>query len=101
MTNTQVTESTEVAKDQQDLIKGDFSPEDAAEIVNHLITKKIRFHEVRSFSNEIRLGETDASSVERVEQLKESRESLNKLIKQAQEQGKNLRVSSTISIELI
>ena len=101
MTNTEVLEKTAIAKDEQALIKGDFSPEDATEIINHLINNKIRFHEVRSFSSEIRLGKTDPSSMHRAEELRESQEALNNLIKQAQEQGRNLRIASTIAIEII
>ena len=101
MTNTEVLEKTAIAKDEQALIKGDFSPEDATEIINHLINNKIRFHEVRSFSSEIRLGKTDPSSIQRAEELRESKEVLNELITCAQEQGRNLRISSTIAIEII
>ncbi len=101
MSNTQLEERTNITKDQQVLIKGEFSPEDASEIINHLLTKKIRFHEIRSFSSEIRLGEVDSNSMKRVHELKSSQESINAIIKKAKDAKKNLKISSTISIEII
>jgi hypothetical protein len=101
MTTTQVKNKAEILKDQHDLVKGDFTPEEASEIINHLLTKKINFHELRSFSSEIRFGETDQDSILRVKELMQSRKSLNNMIKQAQETGKTLRIKSTISIEII
>jgi hypothetical protein len=101
MITTTVKERSEILKDEQELIKGDFSPEDAADVLNHLITKKINFHEMRSFSSEIRFGEVDKNSIKRAKELTQSRQSINDMIKLAKEQGKNLRVSSTISIEIV
>ncbi|MCB0494412.1 MAG: hypothetical protein KDC93_18570, partial [Cyclobacteriaceae bacterium] len=88
-------------KKQCELIKGDFSPDDALEIINHLITKKITFHELRSFSSEIRFGEVDQKSIDRSKELKQSKASVEKFIQQAKEQNKTLRIKSNILIELI
>ncbi len=86
---------------RQDLIKGEFSPEDASEIINHLFAKKINFHEIKNFSNEIRFGEADLKSKERIIELKEGKASLNEFLKDAREKGKNLRIVSSISVETI
>lgn len=101
MNTTQLSESTMSETNQHDLIKGEFSPEDASEIINHLFAKKINFHERRNFSDEIRLGEVDQNSKERIQELKESKALLNEFLKYAKEQGKNLRIESTISVEII
>jgi hypothetical protein len=90
-----------IEKKQYELIKGDFSPDDALEIINHLITKKITFHELRSFSSEIRFGEVDQKSIDRSKELKQSKASVEEFIQQAKEQNKTLRLKSNISIELI
>jgi hypothetical protein len=99
--NTEITESVMIEKKQYELIKGDFSPDDALEIINHLITKKITFHELRSFSSEIRFGEVDQKSIDRSKELKQSKASVEEFIQQAKEQNKTLRLKSNISIELI
>ena len=99
--NTEMTETVMIKKKQCELIKGDFSPDDALEIINHLITKKITFHELRSFSSEIRFGEVDQKSIDRSKELKQSKASVEKFIQQAKEQNKTLRIKSNILIELI
>lgn len=101
MEATLVNRSQEIEKGHFDLIKGDFMPDDALEVCNHLILKKINFHEVRSFSHLIKFGFTDQSSLKRIEELKLDKESIKDLVLQAREQGKTLRIKATISIELI
>lgn len=97
----QLNKSTLTDANQQDLIKGDFSPEDAKEIINHLFYEKINFHGLKSFSNKERFGEVDHESDKRIIELKQSRYSLNEIIKTAKEQGKALKITSTVSIEII
>lgn len=88
-------------KGEFDLINGDFSVEEAMEIINHLIDKKINFHQLKSFSHEIRFGEPDQNSVKRSKELKESKMYANELIQLAKEQGGALRIKSSLSIEII
>jgi 2-hydroxy-3-keto-5-methylthiopentenyl-1-phosphate phosphatase len=101
MNTTELNESTISKVNEHDLIKGNFSPEDASEIINHLFAKKINFHERRNFSDEIRLGEVDQNSKERIKELKQSKASLNEFLRDAKEQGKSLRIVSSISVEII
>ncbi len=101
MNTAQLNQTTMTDTNQQDLIKGDFSPEDAKEIINHLFSEKINFHGVKSFSNKVRFGEVDHNSERRIIELKQSRASLNEMIKSAKEQGKTLKIESTVSIEII
>lgn len=100
-TTTQVMESTVTQEKEHDLVRGEYSASDAQEIINHLISKKINFHEMRNFSHEIRFGEVDQSSIKRTKELIQARETMNEVIKEAQTTGKNLRIKSTISIEII
>ncbi|WP_296700725.1 hypothetical protein [Algoriphagus sp.] len=98
---TEITEKAVKEIIQQELIKGDFSPENASEIINHLFAKKINYHERKNFSHEIRFGEVDQNSKERIMELKECKALLNDFLVQAKEQGKNLRIYSSISVEII
>jgi hypothetical protein len=84
-----------------ELIKGDFSPEEASEIVHDLFSKKINFHEVKSFSKLIREGVEDHKSAERIVELKADKKSAKELINEAEASGKTLRITSTVHIELI
>lgn len=83
------------------LINGDFTPEDAKEILNELITEKINFHERKSLSSQIRFGYKDEASIKRVVELKNLREYVNEKIKEAEYQSKNVRIISDLQLELI
>ncbi len=95
------TNETKTSKTVQDLIKGDFNAEEAEEIINHMILKKINFHECKNFSNEIRFGEKNEKSVLRIKELRDSATVLQELIDEAKATNKTLRVSSMISVELL
>lgn len=84
-----------------ELIKGEFSPEEASEIVYDLFSKKINFHEVKNFSKLIRKGTEDQKSNERIVELKADKNQAKELINKAAASGKSIRITSTISIELI
>ncbi|MDH4091560.1 MAG: hypothetical protein OEV74_02565 [Cyclobacteriaceae bacterium] len=84
-----------------DLVQGDFSPNDALEIVTDLFSMKINFHEVKSFSQLIRFGAKDPDLLQRISELKIAQKQARELINEAKESGKSVRVNSTISIELI
>jgi ABC-type Fe3+ transport system substrate-binding protein len=101
MLQTQDNELKVAEINQQDLIKGEFSPEEASEIINHMISKKINFHELKNFSSEIRFGSIDKNSKERIEQLKACKSSLNETLQEAKKLGKPLRITSSISVEII
>lgn len=90
-----------VGKGAYELVKGDFSPEDASEIINDLFCKKINFLEVKSFSELIRFGSKDSSMLQTISELRIAKDQAKELIAKAKASGKNLRVNSIISIELI
>lgn len=94
-------ENKTVAKGSFDLIKGDFSPEEALELVNDLFFRKINFNELKNFSQQIRFGEKDSKILDRINELKVSREAASDLIAEAKAAGKALRVKSTITIEIL
>ncbi len=84
-----------------DLIRGDFKAEEAAEFINHMLSSKINFHHRRDFSSQIRFGENDHDSLNRIDELKQSREEIVELLEYAKANNIDLRISSTISIQLI
>lgn len=86
---------------QLSLIKGDFTPEQATDIVCELIFSKISFHQLKCFSGEIRFGSKDGTSQQRIEELKHALACFQELSALAEQNGKTLRIRSTIDIELI
>lgn len=96
-----VEEKVSINKDQHDLIRGVYSPEDAREILSNLIDKKISFYTTRIFSQDVRFGERDARSEERVAELKQSREEILNRIAEAEKQGAKVKVNAEISLEIV
>ena len=94
-------EESDLLQNTFDLVKGDFTPEDAREILNYLISEKINFHERKSLSSQIRFGHTDENSMSRVNQLKHSRESANEIIGDARNQNRKVRITSSFTVEII
>jgi len=94
-------QATTLGKETYDLVKGDFSPAEASEIVNDLFCKKINFHSLKSFQQLVRSGSKDHGSEQRINELKLAQKQTKELIQEAKESGKGVRVISTISIELI
>ena len=88
-------------KGQHDFIKGDFSAEDAHEIIRHLFLKKISFHELKSFSSQIRFGTKDQDSLDRIIELRKCMNTIEQEILMAKENGRTVRLSSIIHIDLI
>jgi hypothetical protein len=86
---------------QLSLIKGDFTAEQATDIVSELIFSKISFHQLRCLSGEIRFGSNDGNSQQRIEELKYTLACFQDLSAMAEQNGKTLRIRSTIDIEVI
>ena len=84
-----------------DLIKGEFSAEEAQEILMHMLHKKISFHEMKIFSKDIRFGETDEVSIKRIEELRKTKNECKAFLKEAIESGRKLRVKTYTEIEII
>jgi hypothetical protein len=84
-----------------DLVKGDFTTSDASEIVSDLIDKKINFHNVKNFSQEVRFNSEDQNSKQRILELKLAQEEAKNLIDKANKAGKSIRVNCFVSIEFV
>ncbi len=81
------------------LIEGVFNTQDAKEMLLTLIEQKIRFHELKSFSSEIRVGQADYSSLKRVDALNTLRSSIVDFLKVEDNQLNMFSVTSFIRIE--
>jgi hypothetical protein len=81
------------------LISGEFSIEEAREILSTLINDKIVFHQRKNFSSNERFGCDNETSVKRIPQLIQSQNQLLQLLEQKAQSGTKLRVTSTIVID--
>lgn len=94
-------QTTEKDKLAFDLIKGEFTADEAKDILMHMVQKKIDFHEMKIFSEDVRFGIKDNFSLERVEELRVSKNKVKEIIEDAQAKGQKVRIKSNIQIEII
>ena len=80
------------------LVDGDFTPEDALEVVSCLLQSKINFHHGRALSLEERFGVDPAHSHQRVIELKAAQRELRELIDHAKRNNLQLSLESIISL---
>lgn len=80
------------------LIAGQFSPEEARDILYSLLRSKIEFHCQKDFSSQERFGEPDLESKKRVAELREAKEELFALMQQALEENRKVKIASEIII---
>lgn len=82
------------------LIEGDFSIEEAKKMLMSLISSKINFHNLNSFSDYVRFNRDSKKLENRIAELTATREEILKLMKEAEKKGMKLNIKSTIVIEL-
>lgn len=84
-----------------DLINEDFTPIEAKDILLEMFNKNINFNKIRNFSSQVRYGVDDEEALKRIEVLKHSVESINQILKEARQNGKVLKIRSTIEIDYV
>lgn len=83
------------------LIKGVFEQEEAKELLMKIFLDKINFHELKNFESIVRYGTKDEKALLRIPELKNSVEEVMKIVHEATEQQKKLRITAEVHIELI
>jgi hypothetical protein len=81
------------------LIDGVFNTEDAKELLNDLLNKKIHFHEMKNFSSIQRFDLEDEVAKSKILKLLKSKNVIDSFIESAKIENKKLKVTSTIKIE--
>ena len=81
-------------------IEGIFDPKDAEEILISILSSKIQFHQMRTFSSLERFGKEDENSLNRISELKKSINKLHQLITKAEQSNKQLVITSHINIQI-
>ena len=85
-------------KQQFQLIEGAFSQDEAMEILDNVFSSKIQFHKMKNFRSQTRFGTADEFSLDRIEQLKESIETLSKMIKEAKLGNGKIEITAAINV---
>jgi hypothetical protein len=80
------------------LINGNYSPKDAEEILLNAYASKIKFHETKNLSSQVRLGVEDSLALKKIPQLNNSMKEISKLIEEAVAKNKTVIIASEISI---
>jgi hypothetical protein len=81
-------------------IEGVFDPKEAEEILISMLSSKIQFHQMRTFSSVERFGKEDENSLNRISELKKSINKLLQLVSQAEISNKQLVITSHINIQI-
>lgn len=83
------------------LVEGTFNAEDSEEILLTLIEQKIKFHELKSFSNEVKTGNKHTESLNKVAELNETRAKIKQLLNSEANKYAEFNILSTINIEIL
>ncbi len=83
------------------LIEGEFSCEEASEILKNIFISKINFHQLKNFKTQEQAGMEDTAATVRITALKQEMASLDEIISGARSQNKKLIIRSEINISLL
>ena len=82
------------------LIEGEFSFNEAKEILTSMFNSKINFHNIQNWSSQERYGKDDETAQKKIPLLKNEIEKLEEIILEAKANNKKLVINSEITISL-
>jgi hypothetical protein len=82
------------------LIEGEFSFNEAREILTSMFNSKINFHNIQNWSSQERYGKDDETAQKKIPLLKNEIEKLEEIILEAKTNNKKLVINSEINISL-
>ena len=80
------------------LIEGNFSGEEAKEILMNVFLAKIHYHELKNFSSQERFGKDDVTAQKRIPELKKEINKVLELVSEAKLLNKKMVITSEINI---
>jgi hypothetical protein len=83
------------------LIKGNFTPSEAREVLMSLIRSKISFHKKKNLRSYEHNGSEDHESKERIEELEKMRKQLLMILENADRDGISIKMESDLTIEFL
>ena len=83
------------------LIHGTFTTSEARQILFDLISSKIHFHTMESFSSQERFGKDAPHSKRRIQALKKIHNSLEKIFDVAEKKDVQIEIEGTVEITMV
>tara|TARA_R110000868_G_scaffold297181_2_gene557491 strand:- start:825 stop:1109 length:285 start_codon:yes stop_codon:yes gene_type:complete len=80
------------------LIEGEFSKEDARDILLSIFSSKINFYKVKSIGSLERYGKYEDEAQAKIKRLESSIEKIREIITEAKQKNKKLVINSEVSI---
>ncbi len=80
------------------LVDGNFTPLQARQVLNTLISSKINYHSMEKFSNEERFGKDAAHSIKRIAALKKVQDKLKKVFELYDKKEVRIKIDGIIEI---
>lgn len=82
------------------LMNGIFNPKDALDILMNAYSNKIQFHEMKNFSSIVKEGKEDESALLRIDELKQCKEAILKIISDAEFNNCSIEIFTEVQIIL-
>lgn len=80
------------------LLKGQYNPKEAKEILLDIIVNQINFHKLKNLSSRVRFERPDAESEKRIQELQEAKDKITSIIQKALKEDVKLKIESNITI---
>lgn len=80
------------------LIEGDFSYEEAKEILMNIFSAKIKYHEMKNYSSQERFGKDDETAKIRIPELEKEIDKVKNLVLDAASNNNRLIITSEIIV---
>jgi hypothetical protein len=82
------------------LIEGNFSEEEAGEILMALFSAKINYHRMKDFSSRERFGRPDETAQKRIPELQKEIVKVSQVVSEAKSKNKRLIITSAVELHL-
>lgn len=82
------------------LVNGNFSTQEALEVLMNLFSSKINFHELKSFSSQERFGYPDAHAEKRIPELQASMKQISAIIRELGDSQQEISIQSEVVITI-
>jgi hypothetical protein len=83
------------------IIEGNYSYDEAKEILMNMFTSKINYHNIKNWSSQERFGKEDVNAQKRLPALREEIKKLEEILSEAKTKNKRVMVNSVINISLL
>lgn len=83
------------------LIEGDFTCQEAKELLLNIFGTKINFHKLKNFSSQERTGKSDLATLKRLSELQKEAEKLSDFIKYVEKTNRRISITSSINLNIL